>query len=231
VAADVIAAQARNFSRSMGVVGLRVATVGQPTLESWRSVVADQAAARRLRMRLLGNSERPALLYFGGYGAGYNESVRLLAQGIARGGPLSGFDCLLTPHPGQGGRGLVEREIFKSTGLGPGRVQIVTGDVASSPEVAACVNVTASDDSTCGVQSLFIGVPSMYIDAASGSSYTDVAVNRGLIPVVRTVKGLSQFTDVAAAEGWQFDTRRLRDAGIPSDSAQRIADEVGFNNL
>ena len=112
VAAELIAAQARNFSRSVARRELRVVTVGQPTLESWRAVAADRAAARRLRARLLGSSERPVCLFFGGYGPGYNDSVRLLASSLVAGGPLSEYDCLLTPHPGQGGKGQLEQAIF-----------------------------------------------------------------------------------------------------------------------
>ena len=160
---------------------LTVTTVGQPTLESWKDVAADQTAALALRRQLLGDSVKPALVFFGGYGDGYNASVRLLGSAVAPGGPLSGYDCLLTPHPGQGGLGQVERSIFAQMKLPPNRVHIVTSNVASSPQVAAFSNLTASDDSTCGVQSLFIGVPSTYIDPRPAGSYVDVAVATGLI--------------------------------------------------
>lgn len=201
-------------------------TVGQPTLESWKDVAANQTAALTLRRKLLGNSVKPTLLFFGGYGAGYNDSVRLLGSALGAAGPLSGYDCILTPHPGQGGRGQVERSIFAQLKLPPSRVQIVTSDIASSPQVAAFSNLTASDDSTCGVQSLFIGVPSTYLDPRPAGTYRDVAVATGLIEVARTSVEIGRVVTGAKAEGWRFDPERLAMAGIPSDAAQRIADVV-----
>lgn len=222
VAADIIAEQARNFT-AVAHAKVTVTTVGQPTLESWKAVAADQTAAITLRRKILGNSVEPTLLFFGGYGEGYNDSVRLLGAAIAPGGPLSAYSCILTPHPGQGGLGQVERSIFAQLKLPPSRVKIVTSNIATSPQVAAFSNLTASDDSTCGVQSLFIGVPSMYMDPRPEGSFVDVAVATDLIAVTRTRADILRVATGAQAAGWRFDPKRLVAAGIPSDAAKRIA--------
>ena len=105
-----------------------------------------------------------------------------------------------------------------------GRVRIVTSDVASSPQVAAFANLTASDDSTCGVQSLFIGKPSAYFSV--DAPYEDVAVAMGLIPLASTVAEVGAFAAKAEAEGWHVGLERLAAAGIPADAAQGMADAV-----
>ena len=105
-----------------------------------------------------------------------------------------------------------------------GRVRIVTSDVASSPQVAAFANLTASDDSTCGVQSLFIGKPSAYFSV--DAPYEDVAVAMGLIPLASTVAEVGAFAAKAEAEGWHVGLERLAAAGIPADAAQRMADAI-----
>lgn len=221
VAADLIAAQAQNFSRANSVP-LHVTTVGQPTLESWQTVAANRTAAAALHRAILGGSQRPVFTFFGGYGAGYNASIRVLAAAV-RAGDLDGYDCLLTPHPGQGGDGQTERAIFAAAGLPGDAVMIVT--TASSPQVAAFSNLTASVDSTCGVQSLFIGVPSLYVGAAA-SSYADVATAKGLIEVAHTRADIAAFLARWHARGYRFDTALLSAAGIPSGAARRIANAV-----
>jgi len=103
-------------------------------------------------------------------------------------------------------------------------VLVIEPSVANSSEIAALSNITASINSTCGLQSLFVGVPALYID--STGSFRDVAVAGKLITVASRTQDVIGFVETAQADGFRFDTRRLQAAGIPVDAAGNIADAV-----
>lgn len=215
-----------------------VSVVGQPTLAAWNATAHNIAAANALRRRLA--VHRPVFAFFGGYGSrSYNQSIEVLADAIQRGDILTEFEVFITPHPGQGGAGAVEEAILRSRGVKVRRigavarhpqtllqaaVAIVEPAVANSSSIAAIANVTASVDSTCGLQSLAVGKPSVYVD--HNGNFSDVATFEGLIPVVKEPGHLVQFLADAKAAGFKFDPRKLEEAGIPAGAAALMTAHV-----
>jgi len=244
VTSQIIAEEAAKVR--YGGVGnhLNVSVVGQPTLAAWNATARDIPAAIQLRRRLGLEQDLPVWAFFGGYGgASYNASVGVLADAIVSGGVLKSFHIVITPHPGQGKAGGVEEDILRRRGVAvrwatagpspgqhhllvrdPAAVVIVEATLANSSSIAAIANATASVDSTCGLQSLAIGKPALYIDHAG--NFSDVATAEGLIPEAQTPRQVLNFLHEAQSAGFRFPASKLEEAGIPSGAAGRMAARV-----
>lgn len=203
-----------------------------------------------------GQNNNNIFVYFGSYGGeAYNNSVRLLGQSIillrhhnnikANNRNNNNYyivdrkkgeddaeeqqlTTIITPHPGQGGKGEVEYEILSAMGIdvsiisecqqnqkknenenqeGKPNVLIVQSNVANSSQIAAFSSLTGSHDSTCGLQSLFIGKFSAYLDPTQ--SYRDVATLTKLIPLVAKVTDFDTYLQFAEKNRFLFDRKRL----------------------
>merc|ERR1712137_1262981 len=141
--------------------------VGNPSTSSWR-VEAHQVNETELRKTLVGNDTRPIILYAGGYGDGYVESVTMWAVACRTLGQE--YNLLFSIHPGHNGS--VELEIFEKVGVAD-IVQFVPDNISLS-QAATVSNQLTSQQSTACVQSLYIGVPSGYLNPP-GSTFSNVA--------------------------------------------------------
>ena len=135
--------------------------VGSPALAQWQTAVSPPAKLAVMRATLFPRLPlaRPLLTFYGGYGDGYLDSVRLLAaclQGQTVGSRQPVAAAFLR-HPGPFDSH-AETAIFEAAGV---NVTIVNRTAISAADLAALSNVTMSQDSTVNVQSLYIGVPSM----------------------------------------------------------------------
>ena len=245
VTADGIAKAAR-AAAPLPLLPYGVRALGSPSLEAWRgeSTYLNTTAALALRAAVMRQFEPSAgssgqgassdgddvlLLFFGGYGgADYNATIEELGRFALRAAALSPrVRVALTQHPGQGVERNVEHAVLARVHAG-GTVAVLPPTTQfSSSAVAAVANVTASEDSTCGVQSLFIGVPSMYIQppCCPGAPHIyggNVAVDADLLPVAGNASAafdlLGGFGDVK----YHFDAARLADAGVPIHATANV---------
>lgn len=166
VTAETIAAVARDAAaRTTPVIPVR--TVGSPTLSAWQAEVADagyqQLHILRLTLTHGAPLSVPLVHFFGGYDepgkTPYADSVRAFAEGVAA-EQARGEGVLLasfSPHPGNFS-GELEEEIFTSAGA-----DVLTIEGEFSSYLAAVANLTASHDSTAGIQSLFVGTPHLFV--------------------------------------------------------------------
>ena len=175
------------------------------------------------------NGSDVLLLFFGGYGgADYNTTIEELGKFALQAAARSPrVRVALTQHPGQGVERDVERAVLARVHA-DGVVAILPNtEQFTSSAVAAVANVTASEDSTCGVQSLFIGVPSMYIQPACcpGAPHTyggNVAVDAGLLPVAENVSLALDVLSSFCALGYHFDAAQLTRAGVPLHATANV---------
>eukprot|EP00912_Choanoflagellata_sp_UC4_P002059 UC4_evm1s1315 len=199
---------------------LLIRVVGDPSLGTWGK---DSTVDQRIIDRLC-PIKGPRLLFYGGYGGlQYNESLKFLADTV-RSGALSQFSCLLlTPHPGQGGNGSVERSLLPSKSF-----IIVQPSIATSAQLTLAVNASASVDSTCGVLSLSLGIPSAYINPLP-NPYRDIT---GLIPVLQTPSAVRSWVQSLAFSGFRPINKSIiyDRTGIPKNSTSLFVDAIANHN-
>ena len=191
-------------------------------------------------------------LYFGGYGGlDYNRSVLQLARlalleharanatigggrgsGSGGGGGGGGLLFAVSMHPGQGVAAAVEAPLL--AGAGAPAVVLPPADEAAgalfdSASVAAACDATLSEDSTCGVQSLYVGVPSLYLQpptAQNGSAAPphagNVATDAGLLPITHNASAAAAVLAGFRATDWHFDAARLQQAGVPPNPTAKV---------
>ena len=242
VTATAIAEAARGAVQPAMLPG-GVRALGSPALEAWRDelVFRNRSAARQLRqlvMRAAGGSDSDdgaLLLWFGGYGgADYNATVAelgRLALRLAALPPPRRVRVVLTQHPGQGVARDVERSVLATVGAAHVVAVLPPTEQFSSAAVAAISNVTASEDSTCNVQSLFIGTPSLYLQppCCPGAPHvygSNVATDAGLLPVAANASAAAGFMRVFGDAAYHFDAAKLTEAGVPQHAAANVAARV-----
>ena len=141
--------------------------------------------------------------------------------------PLKKLRVAFMRHPGPFNSTL-ERAIFAQASV-PLIVINRSSSGISAAQLAAVANVTVSQDSTCCVQSLFLGKPALYAagdNATATALYSNVAVEAGLIPVGSSVAQLGRIFKTMAAKHFDFDTAKLAACGIPTGAVDIIRDRL-----
>jgi len=208
----------------------RVLTVGSPALESWPDEVstAGPDAIASVRVSAFGvASSTPALLYFGGYGAGYEQSVRTFAIAAAklqrRTDPLDPppVAVAFSRHPGPNITTDFERRAFAAEGVTVSFVENV-----SAALLAAAANLTVSQDSTASDQSLFVGTPSVFCIGAGSPPPANLGVSTGLIPVVDTPNLFERAYERARRSLFHVSADELTELGVPTGAVDRMTDRI-----
>eukprot|EP00928_Gymnodinium_smaydae_P045719 TRINITY_DN30434_c0_g2_i1.p1 TRINITY_DN30434_c0_g2~~TRINITY_DN30434_c0_g2_i1.p1 ORF type:complete len:478 (+),score=47.98 TRINITY_DN30434_c0_g2_i1:39-1436(+) len=209
--------------------GTRWYGVGQPTLQTWAELSNDTAAIREARLHIYGehalNSGAPAALWFGGYGKTYSDALRIWSRAVKQmsvSGSPRGLLFALATHPGPYGD--VDRQILHEEGVSD-LVPIVPSDIAGAVAALAS-NLTVSQGSTGGEQSLFAGKPALFVDPVGSAFGTHLGSVLGLIPTANTSLQVVKDVEKVAAEQWAFDRERLAASGVPLHSTQEIAERV-----
>jgi hypothetical protein len=166
-----------------------ISVTGNPSLATWKSFADDSQACRALRHKLFPQlrDATPLFLFFGGYGgAEYNSTLRLFASVVRASNGTATY--ALSQHPGQGVNRDIEPAIFAQEGveqevliipqhISSPQVRVLHAGAASScyyrcsllalllllTQVAVISNGSFSQDSTCSVQSISVGVPSAFL--------------------------------------------------------------------
>jgi len=212
-------------ARGLAPPATAVSAVGSPTLESWR-VAIDEAGEGRLadmRRDVFGvTPDRPLIIFYGGYGDGYLEAVRVFARAITalQQQPATDVTVGFSAHPGNFSSD-VEAAIFEAEGS---RVQLVVG--VASPLLAAMANLTLSQGSTTGVQSLFTSTPSAFVVGPAAPQPSNPFCSLGLIPWARSASGLAAIYEEVQADSFAFNVTRLDQVGVPTHSTQRISGKI-----
>jgi len=127
-------------------------------------------------------------------------------------------------HPGSN-YGDLDRKILKEEGV-EHLVVLVPEDIPGSAAALAC-NLTASQGSTGGVQSVFAGKPALFLDPARAfRNSLSLGVRIGLVPNAHSAAAAERAVRKAARGGWSVDTKRLKAAGIPSNATSQIVRAV-----
>lgn len=226
-----IAAAASTFAHGAGVKAVpNITAVGSPTLAEWQGEVDAFGAASLagLRQQVVGHSPAtPLVHFFGGYDTPgstkhpYMDAVRVFAQGVAfeqrkKAPAVAGVAppplvATFSAHPGNFTTS-AEEAVFRAEGAD---VMVVTN--VPSALLAAMANVTASHDSTCGIQSLFVGTPHIFVGAPHWAN-----VASAVVPTADTAAAFEQEFTTLKAAGFRFDEGKLAAAGIPLHSASEI---------
>lgn len=204
---------------------LPVAVVGNPTTDAWADEARDVANRTALRESLAGGGlgGRALVAYAGGYGRSYESAFRLFAAacvGLAR-----EYQFVVSLHPKVNGS--VERAVLAEEGA-EGAVAVAPKSVDTA-RVAYAADLVTSFDSTVGVQSLFIGRPSVFVapPPLAGGPSRNLAVEKGLSPLVGTAGAYAAALNASRAAGFAFDTSRLLTAaGLPEHPTVAFVDWV-----
>ena len=226
--ADPITAKLSSFASP---IAQRVLTVGSPALEAWpeQAVAAGPAALAALRASAFGvrSPATPVVLYFGGYGVGYEAAVQTFAAAAARlqrradpSGPPP-VAIAFARHPGPNFTSDFERKAFAAAGVVASFVEN-----ASSALLAAVANLSVSQDSTASNQALLVGTPSVFCTGRHAPPPANLGVATGLIPVADSPEAFVRAFADAQRDGFRVSADRIRALGVPLGAEARMADRI-----
>jgi hypothetical protein len=205
---------------------LSIVTVGNPSIDTW---VRDARSTQRsvMRARLLNNVDwampQPSMIvvYAGGYGSDYEQSFSLFinsCQMIQQQLPFGNNSAFIVSlHPKVDGS--TERHIIQQ--LGAENLVHILPKTFSSANAVYGGDLVTSQDSTVGVQSLFLGRPSIFLNANRHASKNgSIATELGFSPLLFSASSFVSEVKSQYANKFSFDTNRLSAAGIPKNSTE-----------
>jgi hypothetical protein len=186
------------FAQTKLTTMLKTEIVGDSSFLSWETETKkDTLYYKNVRKYMFGESEKDCfgILYFGGYGDLYYESVQLFANVAGSMTNISkhtthdssdNFFCFaFVAHPGIHFNAKKEEEIFKNAGAD---VKILNRSMYATSVYTKGSNATLSQGSSCGPQSISIGVPSLFTQTSNNIFQT-----AGLIPVAHDFTTLKKW--------------------------------------
>jgi hypothetical protein len=234
---------------------------GSPTLSQWASIAANATAVSSARAKMFATAQMPlssssssssaavaaaaasavAVSFAGGYGLPgglYDKSLAVLcatatAAATAPGSGAGSYTFFFTPHPGYPSS--YEESFFRQHGC-VDYITIITPTLElDTALVFAASNVTMSQCSTTGGQSIAIGIPHIYIpgDASSTSMCIDVFTeatptliqnandSTHVMQVLRELSG--------TVPPYRVSKDVMQEAGVPLDAVARSMKR--FNTL
>eukprot|EP00466_Bigelowiella_natans_P018850 jgi/Bigna1/90756/estExt_fgenesh1_pg.C_780077 len=203
----------------------QVRTMGSPTLRAWEVEVKSTSKneLNRIRTEILKIKDftTPVVHMYGGYddpgglpaSRPYLDTVREFARATKLAAP--NFMATFSPHPGRTSE--KEEAVFRMEGA---NVTIVSN--VKSPLLARVANVTVSHFSTCGIQSLVVGTPHVYLSIPEVASWKNVASDVGFINTcTNTTQFLQEFSLIRRG-GFSFDVSRFNRTGIPLNTSREL---------
>jgi len=201
-------------------------TVGDPSITTW--FAADEEVNKTmLRSLLVGSDPRPIVVYVGGYGTGYYDSVVLFVNSTTS--LHDDFNFLLAVHPGQ--NGTLEQTIVSLLNATQYVRILPTTFPFPLSSIAAVSQQFTSQTSSAGVQCLFLGIPSIYLDSTSTPTFTNIAIQNSFSPRVFSSQGYLEALHQQSQNGFTFDPKSLEECcGIPLDPVPVVIEWI-VNNL
>ena len=203
---------------------VNITTMGSPALSSWEDAIEAYGAAALAELRRATFAIAPATplaLYFGGYGATYLQAVQVFADAVARLQAASALCVGFSAHPGFENHTEPEQAIFARAGA---RVRIVSG--VPSALLAGMANLTVSQGSTTGVQSLYVGTAAAFAIGSADLAPANIACDAGLIPWARDAPAEERIYSAMRADGFRANASALRDLGVPPNATKRMGDRI-----
>ena len=204
--------------------------VGQPSLEEWSTAPARIDAAS-IRAKLNLTTDKPVLLYAGGYGDTYEQAFRLFCEAAKV--LQSDYQIIVSIHPkrddpkADDGVKYFERHILDESGLQNVHVISKKRSEVTTLEATLVADVVASQNSTVGVQALFMHRPTLYLDNP-GTDYSNLSIATRVSPQVTTAADFItqvRALDRAADAPGYFDSLPQK-LGIPSGATQSLVKEI-----
>ena len=209
---------------------VEIEVVGDSSFLQWeKATKKDILFYKNVRKYMYGNNEETCfgILYFGGYGKGYYESVQLFANVVGNitkqyNQKITTFFCFsFVAHPGARFNTRKEEEIFKNAGAN--NVKILSRSEYATSIYAKASNATLSQGSSCGPQSISIGIPSLFTESSNNIFQTE-----GILAIGNNFTALKTWFYKMKATNGQLPGGEshdgatiLKDLGIPSDPIAR----------
>ncbi|MBC7398065.1 MAG: hypothetical protein H7333_11535 [Bdellovibrionales bacterium] len=158
-----------------------IRATGQPTLETWKN--AFQTVSKQdVRDSILGFKPGvKTVLFAGGYGTGYKESVVAFYKSMVL---MPDIQVLISTHPRMGDA--LEKELLADF---PGFAPIFIPASVGTMKAMMISDILVSQNSTVGIQTYFAGRPSIYLDPLK-TGYTNFLIESGLSPMLETTEEL-----------------------------------------
>lgn len=225
--ADDIAMGMSNESSCASVIAT---TTGSPTLTSWQIVASDQENINHVRDIVYSNNgdenEFVGIVFAGGYTghllSSYDASLKVFcACAINMASTSSYYKFLFSPHPGYSP---LKYEVprFNRWGCNESVLHVLLEEEGfSTAQVVAASNVSLSQCSTVGGQSIAISKPHSFISRSDDC--VDVFTEAELIPYSPTPELLEEtISKTFYAENYYVPRSDIVAAGIPLLSVHRM---------
>lgn len=210
----------------------KVEIVGQPSLNDWIQA-SDRLNATEIRGKLGLSGEKPILVYAGGYGPAYEQAFELFCQ--AAKDLKDDYDIVVSIHPKRDDSVAAddvknfERNTLDKYGLRDIKVISVKRTGVSTMEAAFVSDIVASHDSTVGIQALFMGKPTLYLDVPT-TTYTNFALEEGYTFRATNPSDFSALVrrlDVDKVDNNPKQRSRIfKKMGVPANAAKLVVDEI-----
>lgn len=169
--------------------GAKSIVVGQPTLEEWKKKI-EEIEPQLVRQKLGVCSCKTVVLFIGGYGEEYQQSLDLFAASCNQ-SLLSNLYVLIQPHP-KNREGIIEESIMNQYNV-PYRV--IKNEVTTE-EAVAISHLVACHQSTVSVQALAAGKPVIHF-IPKPQVFESVSLEKGLAQKVTEIEEFSDAWETA----------------------------------
>ena len=208
-----------------------IATVtGSPTLDSWEVIASDEENINHIRNIVYSKGDADedfvGVVFAGGYtdhlASSYDASLRIFCTtAINLSATSSTYRFLFSPHPGYDP---IAYEVprFKKWGCDEEVIHVLSEHEGfSTAEIVAASNVSLSQCSTVGGQSLAISKPHSFI--STEDKCVDVFTEAGLIPHAFTPEILENtITETFKVENYYVPKSDIVASGIPLLAVRKI---------
>ncbi|MFN7662268.1 MAG: hypothetical protein ACK5PQ_00870 [Alphaproteobacteria bacterium] len=176
--------------------GTQIEVVGHPALKEWENVFFNIDRSK-LRQKLGIEPTQKVVVFFGGRGEGYQESLDLFCNAVKN---HSGWKVLVVPYPAEDGwteKKAVGHKSHMSVEMGYALPELASiADAVVCPRLSVCPMV------------FLMGVPCVYLES---KDYSDSFIERGWIERLQTKAQLEQWLIGALEEKPEpWTTRRNR---------------------
>ena len=191
-----------------------IKTTGQPTLETWKNAFLTVSRPEVMNSISGFRAGKKTVLFAGGYGNGYKESVQAFYKAVQT---LPDLQVLISAHPRMGDA-LEKALLADFPGLNPLFVPASVGTM----KAMMISDVLVSQNSTTGIQTYFAGKPSLYLDPLN-TGYTNFLIENGLSRMLKSAEelalALNEDTEVKDLDPYET-------GGIPENSAALMAELI-----
>lgn len=157
------------YLQKKNIFANKIKVVGQPALDKFIED-ANKIDSKEIKDKLNIKQETPIITFIGGYGKEYEEVFKTFVSSVKS---IKNTKFIISIHPAANGN--FEEKTIKD--LNATNFIMIRKEIQTISLVKIS-NLVVSQRSTVGIQSLFIGVPSLYYDIKN-TTYTNLAIQQG----------------------------------------------------